>query len=164
MYSSLEGLKSVFFSLYHLSLLHSHRKQTTSAPSCRVLLFVLDQGPRAKSACPFVTFYPWCTLMILSLTVWTIVCSSSDLTQMCTRTNVYVCAVKSGNRRKIWPPDSFRGQRAPSQGGGGHICAPIMSTNAICRGQRLLLLVLENVSYLKNPALFFFLPWSVFVF
>lgn len=83
MYSSLEGLKSVFFSLYHLSLLHSHRKQTTSAPSCRVLLFVLDQGPRAKSACPFVTFYPWCTLMILSLTVWTIVCSSSDLTQMC---------------------------------------------------------------------------------
>ena len=68
-------LREVYFEKEKLVFSHLSfsffRKQITSAPSCRHLLFVWDQASRAKSTCPFGTSYPWCTLITLSLMVWT---------------------------------------------------------------------------------------------
>lgn len=51
-------------------LLHSDRKPTTSAPSCRHQRFLWDQGWRAMSMFHSVTSFPWCIPTISSSTVW----------------------------------------------------------------------------------------------
>lgn len=53
-------------------LLHSDRKPTTSAPSCRRQQFLWDRGWRARSMFPFVTFFLWCIPTISSSMVWAV--------------------------------------------------------------------------------------------
>lgn len=69
---------------------HSDRKPTILAPSCRRQPFVWDQGWRARSTCPFVTSFPWCTRTISSLMVWRVAKRKKSLFSLC-NTKAFAC-------------------------------------------------------------------------